>query len=139
MKSTPNNPPAKSIDEYLAALPAQEKAALEKIRSLVKSLIPRAVEKISYRIPTFHYLSPLVGFAAFKDHCSFYVMSYKIMEKFEKELKPYKISTGTIRFPANEPLPELLLRKIIQARIKENEIKVIKEKKRARANKEFRK
>jgi uncharacterized protein YdhG (YjbR/CyaY superfamily) len=112
---------AKDIDEYLAALPEETKNTLEKFRTLIKNTAPQAVEKISYRVPTFYYLGPFVGFAAFKKHCSFFVMSYKVMDMFKEELKPYDKSTATIRFPADKPLPESLVTNIIKARIAENE------------------
>jgi uncharacterized protein YdhG (YjbR/CyaY superfamily) len=113
--------PAKNIDEYLATLPEETKNTLEKLRTLIKNTAPQAVEKISYQVPTFFYLGPLVGFAAFKNHCSFFVMSYKVMDLFKEELKPYDKSTATVRFPADKPLPESLVTNIIRARIAENE------------------
>jgi uncharacterized protein YdhG (YjbR/CyaY superfamily) len=113
--------PAKDINEYLAVLPEETRNTLEKLRTLIKNIAPQAVEKISYQVPTFYYLGPLVGFAAFKNHCSFFVMSHKVMDLFKEELKPYDKSTATIRFPADKPLPESLVENIIQARITENE------------------
>ena len=114
--------PAKDIDEYLAALPEETKNTLEKLRTLIKNTAPQAVEKISYKVPTFYYLGPLVGFAAFKKHCSFFVMSYKVMDMFKEDLKPYDKSTATVRFPADKPLPEPLVVNIVKARIAENEM-----------------
>jgi uncharacterized protein YdhG (YjbR/CyaY superfamily) len=113
--------PAKDIDEYLAALPEQTKNTLEKLRTLIKNIAPQAIEKISYQVPTFYYLGPLVGFAAFKNHCSFFVMSHKVMDMFKEELKPYDKSTATVRFSADKPLPESLVANIVKARIAENE------------------
>jgi uncharacterized protein YdhG (YjbR/CyaY superfamily) len=113
--------PAQDINEYLAALPEETKNTLEKLRTLIKNTAPQAVEKISYQVPTFYYLGPLVGFAAFKNHCSFFVMSHKVMDMFKEELKPYDKSTATIRFPADQPLPESLVANIVKARITENE------------------
>jgi uncharacterized protein YdhG (YjbR/CyaY superfamily) len=115
--------PAKDIDEYLSLVPIDVRDTLEKLRSTIKTIAPKAVEKISYQIPTFNYLGPLVGFAAFKNHCSFYVMSHEVMNMFKEELKSYDTATATIRFSADKPLPELLVKKIVKARIEENEDK----------------
>ena len=115
--------PAKNIDEYLTTVPIDARNTLEKLRSTIKTIAPKAVEKISYQIPIFNYLGPLVGFAAFKNHCSFYIMSYMVMDMFKEELKPYDTATATIRFSADNPLPVLLVKKIVKARIKENEAK----------------
>ena len=113
--------PAEDVDDYLAALPDDSRAALESLRATVKAAAPEAVETISYRIPTFKYRGSLVAYAAFKNHCSFFVMSPSVMAVHEEELKHYDTSTGTIRFPANKPLPAALVKKIVAARIAENE------------------
>ena len=67
--------PAASVDDYLAAVPEDARAALEKLRKTIKAAAPGATEVISYQIPAYRYHGLLVGFAAFKDHCTFHVMS----------------------------------------------------------------
>jgi uncharacterized protein YdhG (YjbR/CyaY superfamily) len=114
--------PAKNIDDYLAALPENARATLEKLRHAIKEAIPEAEEGISYQMPAFKYKKrPLVAFAAFRDHCSFYPMSPAVMEAHKEELEGYDISKGTIRFPIGESLPATLVRKLVQARLAENE------------------
>jgi uncharacterized protein YdhG (YjbR/CyaY superfamily) len=71
-------------------------------------------------MPSFKYHGLLVGFAAFKNHCSFFPMSTSVMEAHKKELKPYDTSKGTIRFQVDKPLPVALVRKLVKARIREN-------------------
>jgi uncharacterized protein YdhG (YjbR/CyaY superfamily) len=117
---------AKDIDEYLASVPKEARAVLENLRKTIKAAAPKTVEMISYRIPTFNYHGMLVGFAAFKDHCSFFVMSPSVMDRYKDELKPYDTATGTIRFPVKKPLPVSLVKKLVKARIKENEVKMKK-------------
>lgn len=124
MKSTGDKKERKigSVDDYLAALPEEKRIALEKLRKMIKAIVPDAVEVISYQIPVFKYKGkPLVGFGAAKNHCSFYVMSAFIIPTYKDELKSYDTSKGTIRFPTNKPLPETLVKKLIKARIAENE------------------
>ncbi len=115
--------PAKNVAAYLAALPSAERKALKKLRAAIKSTAPKAKEKISYRMPFYFYLGYLVGFAAFKKHCSFFVISYKVMGMFKKELKPYWKATATLHFTAEKPLPVSLVQRIVKARVKENEAK----------------
>jgi uncharacterized protein YdhG (YjbR/CyaY superfamily) len=112
---------AKNIDEYLAAVPPTARAALEKLRKTIRAAAPKATEVISYQIPIFKYLGPLVGFAAFKNHCSFFVMGTSVMRAHKHELEPYPTATATILFPAEKPLPVALVKKLVRARIKENE------------------
>ncbi len=116
MKFTPQ-----TIDNYLAALPDDKRAALEKLRKTIKAVAPKAEECISYRLPAFRLDGRmLVAFGATANHCAFYPMSSSTVEAFKEELKAYKTSKGTIRFQADKPLPAALVRKLVKARIAEN-------------------
>lgn len=110
-----------SVDDYLAALPDDKRAALEKLHRTIKAVVPEAVEVISYQIPTFKHRGPLVAMAAFSDHCSFYVMSTPVMDAHRDELGPYDMAKATIRFQSDRPLPAALVKKLVKARIRENE------------------
>lgn len=123
MKKDQQQKPAKNVDEYLAAAPEDVRPVLEKLRRTIRAAAPKAEEVISYQIPMFKYHGPLVFFAAFRNHCSFYVVSKPIMETFSSELKPWDTSGTTIHFSAKNPLPASLVKKIVKARIEENEAK----------------
>jgi len=111
-----------SIDDYLATLPEDKRAALEKLRRIIRIAVPDATEVISYRIPAYKYHGKLlVGFAAFKDHCSFFVMSTNVMRAHAVKLKSYDVTKSGIHFPVNKPLPAALVKKLVKARIAENE------------------
>ena len=111
----------KTIDEYLAAVSDDKRAALEKLRKTVKAAAPQAEECISYGLAAFRLNGrPLVAFGATANHCAFYPMSGSTVEAHQNELKGYETSKGTIRFPANKPLPATLVRKLVKARIAEN-------------------
>lgn len=126
MKSAFKNPPVTTIDEYLAALPKPTRDTLQKLRQTIRSVAPKAEEVISYQIPSFKDSYMLVGFAAFKDHCGFYLMSTAAMRKFQEELKGYDTATATIRFPADKPLPAALVKRIVKERMAENEERRLK-------------
>ena len=114
----------KDIDEYLAGVPEPARTTLNKVRAAIRAAVPpEATEAITYRIPTFKYKGPLVGFGAFSDHCSLFPMSPPVIEAFKNELKDYHTSKGTIRFPVDKPLPAALVKKLVKARIAENEHK----------------
>jgi uncharacterized protein YdhG (YjbR/CyaY superfamily) len=113
----------RSVDEYMSALPADVQQVLEKIRSTIKTAAPKAEEVISYQMPGYKYHGMLVYFAAFKDHCSLFPASKKVLEVFREELKTYKTFGGTIQFTKDHPLPVKLVKQIVQYRIKENEEK----------------
>ena len=110
-----------TIEEYLAPLSNEKRAALEKLRRAIKSAAPNAEECISYQIPAFRLGGRmLVAFGAAANHCAFYAGSSPV-EAHKDELKAYDTSKGTIRFQADKPLPASLVRKLVKARIAENE------------------
>lgn len=112
----------KDIDEYLAGVPEPARGTLQKVRAAIRSAAPReATEAITYRIPTFKYKGSLVAFAAFKNHCSLFPMSMAVIAEFKDELKGFHTSKGTIHFPLDKPLPSGLLKKMVKARVAQNE------------------
>jgi len=112
-------PGPKTIDEYLAALSAEQRAALEKLRKAIQAAAPEAEECISYQLPAFRLHGKLlVAFGAWANHCAFYPGA--LLKDFKDELKGYETSKGTIRFASENPLPAALVRKLIKARIAKN-------------------
>jgi uncharacterized protein YdhG (YjbR/CyaY superfamily) len=112
-----------TIDEYLAALPDGQRAALENLRKIIEAAAPGAEECISYQLPAFRLNGMLVGFGATANHCAFYLMSSSTVDAHKDDLKGYDTSKGTIRFQADKPLPAPLVRKLVKARIAENAAK----------------
>ena len=107
-----------SIDEYLARVPPESRAALQKLRRTIKSIVPEATETISYEVPTFKLNGRmLVSFAAFSAHCSFFPGAGPI-EAHRDELKSFPTSKGTIRFTPDRPLSATLIKKLVKTRIR---------------------
>jgi uncharacterized protein YdhG (YjbR/CyaY superfamily) len=112
---------AKTVDEFLAALPSDQREALMTLQRVIQAAAPGATEQISYGVPSFKLDGrPLVSVGAAKEHCSFYVQSPELMESFADELQRYRTAKGTIHFTPNAPLPEHLVTRLVQARIAEN-------------------
>ena len=113
----------KDVDEYVARVPEPARSTLNKMRALIRSVAPpEATETISYGIPAFKYKGMLVWFAAFSNHCSLFPGS-SVIEAFKNELKDFHTSKGTIRFPVDKPLSAALVKKLVKARIAQNEAK----------------
>src|SRR3989442_11298435 len=123
MKKVKAGTTPKTVDEYLAAVPKEARATLEKLRKTIKAAAPRATEVISYEMPMYKQHGMVVGFAAFKDHCSLFPGA-KPIETHKDELKAYETSKGTIRFSSDKPLPTALVKKLVKARIAENEMRL---------------
>jgi uncharacterized protein YdhG (YjbR/CyaY superfamily) len=117
-ETTKNN--SEAVDQYLAQLPEDQREVLEKLRQTIKKLVPEVEEFISYKMPAYRYHGMLCGFAAFKKHCSYFPWDSKTVEDFKTELKDFKTSAGTIQFTPEKPIPDTLLKKILQARVKAN-------------------
>jgi uncharacterized protein YdhG (YjbR/CyaY superfamily) len=112
------------IDEYLAGVPEPARSTLQKVRAVIRSVAPpETTECISYKMPMFMYKGMLFGFAAFKDHCSLFAATSSLVDQFKSELKPYQTAKGTIRFPADKPFPPALLKKLVKARVAQNDAK----------------
>jgi uncharacterized protein YdhG (YjbR/CyaY superfamily) len=109
-----------TIDDYLAELKPDQRAALEKLRQTIKQAAPQAEECISYGVPAFRQDGMIVGFGASASHCSFFLMSGSTVANHADELAKYDTSKGTIRFRADKPLPAALVRKLVKARLMEN-------------------
>jgi len=115
---------ANDVDTYLAAVSEPARSTLKKVRSVIRSAVPaEATERISYGIPAFRYNGFLVGYAAFAKHCSFFPGSGSLLQDFTKQLKGVEVSTGTIRFPLDKPLPVALLKKLVKIRVEKNRAK----------------
>jgi uncharacterized protein YdhG (YjbR/CyaY superfamily) len=117
MKSKP-----KTIDEYLAGTSDDKRAALELLRKTIRAAAPKAEECISYGLAAFRLKGrSLVALGATARHCALYLMSSSTVEVHKNEPRGYDTSKGTIRFQADKPLPVALVRKLVKARIAENE------------------
>ena len=113
----------KNVDEYLAGVPEPARTALNKIRAAIRSAVPpEATETISYRMPAFKHKGVLVWFAAFSKHCSLFPTA-SVIEAFKDELKGFSTSKGTIHFPTDKPVPAALIKKLVKARVAQNESK----------------
>ena len=115
---------AADVESYLAACPEPHRTTLEKLRATIRSVVPKeTTEAIAYGMPSFRYKGGLVGYAAFKAHCSFFPMSGRLVEEFADELKAFKTAKGTIQFAVDKPLPAALVKKMVKARVAQNELK----------------
>jgi len=108
-----------SIDDYILNCDPDVQERLRQLRLVIKEAAPEAIEKISWKMPTFVLNGNLVFFAAFKKHIGFYPLP-SAMEAFKDELSEYKSSKGSVQFPLNKPLPLELISRIVKARVVEN-------------------
>ena len=107
----------KTIDEYLAPLSADKRAALQKLRKTIRAVMPKAEEVISYSLPAFKLDGRvIIWIGAGAQHCAIYGPNPGL----DDELSRYDVSKGTIRFQPDRPLPDSLVRKIVKVRVARN-------------------
>lgn len=109
-----------SVDDYIDAQPDHVRGALNRVRSIIRKALPKAEEVISYQMPVYKlHGERVIFFAGWKEHYSLYPAGERLVAAFESELRPYKISKGTIRFPLSEPVPAKLIERIAKFRARE--------------------
>ena len=114
-----DRPAPRTIDEYIAAFPPEVQSILERIRSTIRKAVPKAKEKISYKIPAFALDGDLIYFAAFKKHIGIYP-PVRGDEKLRKALSRYRGEKGNLKFPLDEPIPYELINRVVKCRLKEH-------------------
>jgi uncharacterized protein YdhG (YjbR/CyaY superfamily) len=119
--SEPKDGP-EGVEAYLAKVPEPARTTLKKVRATIRAAAPKeATEGLSYGMPAFRYRGALVAYAAFKEHCSFFPMQASLVDKMKEELAGYRTSKGTLQFALDKPLPAALVKKMVRARVGENE------------------
>jgi uncharacterized protein YdhG (YjbR/CyaY superfamily) len=110
-----------SIDAYLDTLPPDRRRAMEQIRAAIRRAAPEATETIAYKMPAFrsHGGQFLISFDAYKRHYSLFPASQVVVEALGRELAPYLSGKGTLRFPADRPIPEALVARVAEIRFRE--------------------
>jgi uncharacterized protein YdhG (YjbR/CyaY superfamily) len=105
---------ASGVDAYIAKQPPDAQAVLQRVRRIIRKRLPQAEEGISYQIPTYKLNGQyVVYFAGWKRHWSLYPVTESVRAALEKELEPYELSKGTVRFPLAEPVPTRLVERIV--------------------------
>ncbi len=111
---------AERVDAYLAALPDEPRRALESLRTTIRAAAPGAEETIAYDMPAFRINGRfLISYAAYKRHCSLFPASQAVLDACGDELERYIAGKATIQFQTDRPLPDALVRKIVEARLAE--------------------
>src|SRR5713101_4214912 len=121
MKAQHDGP--KSIDDYIAGFPDEVQKVLEKIRRTIRKTVPRAEEKISYKMPAFTLDGDLIYFAAFKKHIGIFP-PVRGDAKLNKELSRFRGEKGNLKFPLDEPIPYELIGRVTKFRVKEHQEKL---------------
>ena len=115
-------PSIATVEDYLAALPDERRAAVEELRRTINAAAPEATETIAYDMPALRSQNGkfLLSYGAYKNHYSLFPASEVVVEALGDELTPYLAGRGTIRFPASRPIPTAMVARIVKVRVAEN-------------------
>jgi len=106
------------IDARLAALPDDQRSALQDLRATIAAAAPEATETKSYSMPAFHYHGrDLVSYDAFKSHCSLFPMGSEVIERHAEKFAAFSTSKGTLRFTPDQPIPKELVELLVRERM----------------------
>ncbi len=109
-----------AVDAYLAGLPEPQQGMLRRVRALAREACPEATEGIYYRMPGFRLRGKLLlSYAGHTGHCALYPASTMVREALGADLAPHLTEKATIRFGLDQPLPEALVRRIVEVRVAE--------------------
>lgn len=109
------------VAEYIDALPAERREAMRELRAVIRAAAPTAEEVITYRMPGFRLDGRFfVSYDAYKRHYSLFPASDGVVRALGDAVAPYLAGRGTIRFPADRPIPAELVRRIIAVRLEEH-------------------
>lgn len=109
-----------NVDEYMANLPRDRRVVMEQLRRTITEAAPEAREVIAYNMPAVRIGDRfLASYEAYKDHYSIFPWTERMREELGDAVEPYIHGKGTLRFPANDPIPMVLVRRIIEIRLGE--------------------
>jgi uncharacterized protein YdhG (YjbR/CyaY superfamily) len=108
------------IDAYLASLPELQRTTLAELRRTILAIVPECEQCLSYGIPAFRMDGKVIaGFAAFRNHLSYFPHSGSVLPQLRKDVAKYSTSKGTLRFPSDQPLPPALVEKLLRIRLQQ--------------------
>jgi uncharacterized protein YdhG (YjbR/CyaY superfamily) len=109
---------AEEVDAYLAAVPEPKRSTLEAVRRSIRAVVPEADEVISYGMPAFKVHGKVVaGFAAFQHHLAYLPHSGDVLADLGDDLAAYTRTAGSLHFAVDEPLPDDLVRRLVEAKL----------------------
>jgi uncharacterized protein YdhG (YjbR/CyaY superfamily) len=109
-----------SIDAYLKTVPEDRRRTLEDLRAKIHSVVPEAMECISYGIPAFRLHGVVIaGFGATAKGCSYFPFSGSTLKTLRRDLDRYDQTKSSLHFSPEKPLPTVLVRKLLKTRMKE--------------------
>ncbi len=108
------------VDAYLTALEEPKRSTLHQLREIILEFVPDAEQCISYAMPGFRVRGKMVaGFAAFRDHLSYFPHSGSVIPELGDDVAQYRTSKGALQFLVDSVLPKGLVEKLLAVRMRQ--------------------
>ncbi|SRR6266852_105806 len=120
MATKTSKPVPSDVDAYIVAAPKAVQPLLSQLREVIKTAAPQAKEKISYGMPSYDQHGRLAYFAGYEGHVGLYGVAH-VASANDANVTKYLENQSTLRFPVGQRLPVALIRKLVKARVKEND------------------
>ncbi|MEA5454079.1 DUF1801 domain-containing protein [Sinomonas sp. JGH33] len=113
-----------TVTDYLETLTGPNRETLTRVVAIARELAPEAVEGMSYAMPALLIDGKgLLSALETKKHLAIYPFSGQVLPQLADELEGFDWAAGTLRFSADHPVPDGLVRRIVELRLAEIEAK----------------
>lgn len=109
-----------TVSDYVATLDDARRPVVERVVEIAREVAPDAEEGMSYGMPALRVDGrPLVAVTSAAKHLSLFPFSPAVIEAVAPDLEGYSLSKGTIRFSPDQPLPDAVVRRVVELRLAE--------------------
>ncbi|MET0736105.1 MAG: DUF1801 domain-containing protein [Microbacterium sp.] len=109
-----------TVDDYLSALDPADRPAIERIYAIALEVVPDAEQGLGYGMPALvHRGKPLVSVKRTQKHIGVYPFSPAAVAAVAEAVARVPetgLDKGTVRFQPGHPLPDEVLRELIETR-----------------------
>lgn len=106
------------IDDYLSSLSGPEQMVAKHLVDIARQTVRGVSEEMYYAMPAFKYKGKgLLSIIANKDFMSLY--PYCAVDSLGLDLSAFEHTSGSIHFRPDKPLPDVLVRDILAARLRQ--------------------
>jgi len=107
-----------TVEEYVAAAPAERQDRLHELRALALGHAPQATEGLKWHVPAYWTGTILFAFSGHAKHSNF-TFTPSTLEAFRDELGDFELGKGSVKIPHDAVVPAEILGRMIAHRVRE--------------------
>lgn len=103
------------VASYIEDVPAERRAAIEKLRGLCRKHLAGYEECMEFGMPAYRRNGAVeVGFASQKQYIALYIMKKDVVDEFREALAAASIGKGCIRFKRPEQIDFAVVQQLLR-------------------------